>query len=310
MLNLLSTASGIKAPVVDCAPGGDIKKKLRWHTAQEDPHAVLMLISPAHADEMLRRNVGDDYRNRPNSQLIVDRYAKEMAEGRWALTGETIIFSTEGDLLNGQHRLMACIKAGVSFPTFVAFGVPRDGFKFMDTGRTRSAGDVFAIEGIKNWYSMAAATKWVMRIRDNNGSKFSATDAPTNDDLLHYYQQNDGLQDSAWVGQKIGTEGESLIAPALMTALHYLFAQKSRSDADDFMRKVITGVGIASARDPEHVIRKWLLKDNSEVGGRTADTYRAAYVTLAWNARRTNRAVGSLRWKTAQNPNLPYPTIR
>src|SRR3546814_18050949 len=85
-----------------------------------------------------------------------------------------------------------------------------------------------------------------------------------------------------------------------MAALHYLFAQKSRSAADDFMRRVITGVGIASNKDPEHAIRKWLLKDNMETGGRTNNTYRAAYVVLAWNSRRNGKPIKIFRWRTDQ----------
>src|SRR6185437_7990465 len=102
------------------------------------------------ADVMLERNSDDTYRNRPLNNVRVRRYARGMERG-WKITGETIIFSNDGVLLNGQTRLTACIHAGVSFSTFVAFGIEREAFKYMDgDGACRTASDVFSTELIPN----------------------------------------------------------------------------------------------------------------------------------------------------------------
>lgn len=309
MLNLLNPAGESKRVAPSFAPGGDFKKKLRWHIAQSEPHAVPMLISPADAEEMLKRNSDDDYRNRPLNENEVRRYAQAMSGGQWFLTGETIIFSHDGVLLNGQHRLTACIRSGVAFQTFVVFGIDRDGFKFMDRGMKRTAAHVFSIEGIPNAATMAAAIKWVHQIKNCNGWTGGQEDRLESEMLLALYYENECIQASAWVAHAIDKAGHRLIAPTLMVALHYLFAKKSKKDADEFMTKVVKGTGLEE-KDPENLLRSWLLKDNVETGGRTHNTIRAAYVVLAWNARRDGRQIKLFRWQTKRSPKTPFPTIR
>jgi hypothetical protein len=53
----------------------------------------------------------------------VDRYAEEMRLGVWALNGKSLIFDSNGRLLNGQHRLTACAQSGVPLVTLVVRGV-------------------------------------------------------------------------------------------------------------------------------------------------------------------------------------------
>lgn len=309
MLNILKAADDDKGSVGLSSQTGDFKKNLRWHIG-EPKHAEFWVISPAHAEELLSLNTDEDYKNRPAGEHTIARYARAIKEGRWALTGEPIILSSDGVLLNGQHRLYACVRSGCDFETLVVFGIDRETFKFMDRGMKRTASHVFSIEGVPNATLMAAAMMWVYRITNLNGFAVAPSNALENEQLLDLYYENDGLQRSAWVANAIKREGESLISPSLMTALHFLFAQKNRAMADDFMSKVVTGIGIEAASDPEHQIRKWLSNDNKNSAGRSNDTYRAVYVTLAWNARRMNKQIKVFRWRTEQSPNAPFPAIR
>lgn len=286
-------------------------KRLGWKIAEgvKTPFAEVFTVTPAMAAVMLERNQDETYRNRPLRQSRLKRYVRAMQRG-WHLTGETIVFSNDGVLLNGQSRLSACIEAGVGFKTFVAFGVDRESFKFMDgSGSSRTPADIFAIDGVLNYSLMAASALWVRNITESNGFNVSAEQRFEPDQLLDFYYLHEDLQKSAWVAQKLSAEGERLITPSSMTALHYLFAQKSRSDADDFMLKVITGIGISKAHEPENAIRKWLIKDNQETA-RTNDVYRAAYVVLAWTARRQGKEIRAFRWRTEQNPSAPFPVIK
>jgi hypothetical protein len=60
---------------------------------------------------------------------------------------------------NGQHRIEACIRAGVPFKCFVVFGVEEDAFNFMDRGIARTAAHIFDIEKIPNAINVAAAAR-------------------------------------------------------------------------------------------------------------------------------------------------------
>src|SRR5699024_12136781 len=74
-----------------------------------------------------------------------------LKDGRWAYTSEPIIFSENGNLLNGQHRLVAIIKTGIAAELLVTFKVEGEAFKYMDAGTKRGAMHIFEIEGIKNY---------------------------------------------------------------------------------------------------------------------------------------------------------------
>lgn len=309
MLNILKSSDDDKARAASSSQVGDFKKRLRWRIG-EPKHAEFWVISPAHAEELLKLNTDEDYKNRPAMEHTIARYARAMKEGRWALTGEPIILSSDGVLLNGQHRLFACVRSGCAFETLVVFGIDRETFKFMDRGMKRTASHVFSIEGVPNAALMAAAMLWVYRIVNLNGFAPAPSTSLENEQLLRLYYENEALQESGWVGRAIAREGESLVSNSLMTALHFLFAQKNRAMADDFMSKVITGIGLTSATQPENKIRRWLQQDNQQTGGRSNDTYRAAYIVMAWNARRKNKPVELFRWRTAKSPNAPFPVIR
>jgi hypothetical protein len=61
----------------------------------------LETITPEQAAIWLTRN----RRNRPIRRTRVARYADAMRRGHWRVNGEAVIFDSEGNLLNGQHRL-------------------------------------------------------------------------------------------------------------------------------------------------------------------------------------------------------------
>lgn len=81
---------------------------------------VLETITPKIAAEYLTRNTS----NRNRRPTRIQQYARDMGSGNWPVTGESIKFSETGDLLDGQHRLVACVLSGVSFQTWVAHNVP------------------------------------------------------------------------------------------------------------------------------------------------------------------------------------------
>lgn len=76
-------------------------------------------ITPEVARVYLKQNTN----NRNLIKRKLAQYAKDMKEGRWVLNGEPIQFDDSGELINGQHRLNACIRSNSAFTTLVVFGV-------------------------------------------------------------------------------------------------------------------------------------------------------------------------------------------
>ena len=103
-------------------------------------------ITPTMARNYLENNT----RNRKINNQTVKRYAVDMKSGNWKLNGETIVFDVDNVLKQGQHRLLACIKADTPFKTVVVRGVDNDTFDTIDTGHGRNMSDMFSAANIAN----------------------------------------------------------------------------------------------------------------------------------------------------------------
>jgi hypothetical protein len=98
--------------------------------------------------------------NRQKKPAMISDYSKDMKAGLWAFNGETIKFSLSR-LLDGQNRLMACVKARCAFISDVTFGVDDDSFNTIDIGRVRDGADLLAIAGYDDSRNLAHAVRWV-----------------------------------------------------------------------------------------------------------------------------------------------------
>jgi len=99
------------------------------------------IITPQKAQAWLETQV-DNRRLNPDK---VREYANEIKAGRWRYTHQPIAFDTEGQLLDGQHRMAAIKLAGISIKLAVAFGVKRGEFTVIDRGMPRNMSTITGI---------------------------------------------------------------------------------------------------------------------------------------------------------------------
>jgi hypothetical protein len=128
-----------------------------------------VLITPAYAQHLLDETaIANDALypeklNRPVNPDLVWKYAHDMMKGRWLLDGKTIILDETGAVLNGQHRLLACIEADRSFETWLVKGVDRNVRHTIDSD-CRSLSDVLTMKGEKeNTPLLASTLTWLVR---------------------------------------------------------------------------------------------------------------------------------------------------
>ena len=99
------------------------------------------VITPDVATVILGGNVG----NRKIRKSAVDFYALEMKSGNWQTTHQGISVSKSGKLLDGQHRLLAVIKSGVSVEMLVVSECEDKVFNMLDVGACRTALDTVGV---------------------------------------------------------------------------------------------------------------------------------------------------------------------
>lgn len=119
------------------------------------PTARVEHVTPAVARRWLEHNT----RNRHIRPARVARYARDMAAGRWEMTGEAVKFGADGSLLDGQHRLRAVVDADVTVPMLVVRGVAETAQSVMDTGAARRASDALTLHGKPHGHTLAAAAR-------------------------------------------------------------------------------------------------------------------------------------------------------
>jgi hypothetical protein len=140
------------------------KTEFTWLTThiergREEMHSLVATVTP----EMAAQALGNNPDNRAWRAPLLSKLTDDIAGGRWQLNGEPIIFSNEGTLNDGQHRLQAVVNADKSIEAWMTFGVPRQSRTSVDSGRARSTGDILSMEGIAYANAVAAVGKlWLM----------------------------------------------------------------------------------------------------------------------------------------------------
>lgn len=275
------------------------RKQLAWWVKNPPSTTIRVNATPEVASLILEWNTN----NRPLSPVTIATYARQMREGKWLYTREPIIFS-DTRIIDGQHRLSACIKSGASFDVDLAFGAPDEAFSYIDTGKARTSGDVFAMNGVPNYLHLAAAARLLWRHEKNGMASIGAINAPSNEDLYQFYLQHKGLDESVRFGRKF--VDQKLASPSVMTAMHYICARKNRAHADMFFEQAATGIGLMSDKDPAYRLRQKLI-ENTIGHARLSSEAIAAYTIKAWNAMRKNRPLAQFKWRGEQRPNEAFP---
>jgi hypothetical protein len=127
-------------------------------------------VTPEQAGKWLDRHWDriekGKFRQRPMSMTRVLRYAQTMRDGQWKLTPEGLAFDEEDNLIQGQHRLEAVRRSGVTVPFMVSTGWPSATLDVLDQGATRSNAQLLALKNGFGGYSSryAGAVGAIIRV--------------------------------------------------------------------------------------------------------------------------------------------------
>lgn len=219
----------------------------------------VITMTPELASHYLSNNPS----NRPMSPRRVSQFAAMMANGQWALNGETVVISATGRLLDGQHRLAAVVEHGHAVPMLVVTGALDSTFSTIDIGAKRTAGDILSISGFSNTKTLGTAAGIVYRLFHGMASN-DAVLAPS---ILAVAERYPSL--STWAKQTDATSN-IMSGAALTTACFYLdvFARRPAL-ADALFHGVKTGEGLLRG-DPILAFRNRCINARAEIGSHGA----------------------------------------
>ena len=213
------------------------------------------VVTPSQAAEWLKRNTC----NRSVRRSQVEKYKRDIMSGRWySMTAEPIKFNCDGTLLDGQHRLIACVDANTPFTTSVARGIPKEAMLYLDSGEAKDAGDILQLKGHANTHQLAAAASTLLNVKAGGIQRKGGVPRA---EIVAVVDRHPRLVSSVTLCCGI----RSSVSPSLLSAIHYIGVLMKRQDVDAFIEVFRTGVPRGSFTDPafswrERVIRSKVTK--------------------------------------------------
>lgn len=250
-----------------------------------DAHLLIeaKMIGPDEASTLLKANTS----NRPLTRSNVVALASAMTRGEWVLNGETIIFSPDGTLMQGQHRLHAIIKSGVTVPLLLVRGIQFDAFSTLDLGRKRSVGDVLNIHGEVNANVLASALRSIGLIEGIVTDQRAMSPAMATSILDRHPSVR------VWTSRFSSSEAKKFISSAFIGALTMAAERHGSERVAEFFAQVSSGEGLHKGMPAYAVRERFFARSRTDV---IPYMMALAYAIKALNAHLTGQPMKMLRW--------------
>lgn len=227
----------------------------------------------------------------------VAAYARDIREGRWLLSGDSIKFDTTGRLIDGQHRLRAIAEAGAPIVSYVVRGLSPDTRDVVDTGLTRTGPDILSFRQVRNANNVASVAR--LGVLDEAGSFTTSKDGRngggryrvTHAELLDYVDRHaDDLEE--FVSENVSyARGVGGAVGAFLYAAYRLH-QIDAAAAREFIRS-LAEFRTEGPGDPRVAMLNYIR--NAIAEGRRVGTGEMLYLVFrTWNAWRTGEQLVKL----------------
>lgn len=262
------------------------------------------LVTPELAAEWLARNT---HNRRLNSDTVA-KYARDMVEGRWVFTGDTITFDTNGSLQDGQHRLAAIVKSGVATQFIVVHGLSPEAIYHVDIGRPRSLADQLSLAGYARATDLGATGRlaWAWQ----HGHLTSGLLHRTSSRVIHSFIEDlgDAIPNAVRIGKSSYDAGFKLIPPASQSAAVWglLAAENDEEDVVSFFDD-LAKMRLGGAGDPKAALMRRLQAAAQSREKIPRHTY-VALLVRTWNAVSLGEKLSILRVQVSERA-IGIPSI-
>ena len=262
-------------------------------------------IDQSDAMRWLERNES----NRNARARVVNAYARDMREGRWLATGETIKFDRHGNLIDGQHRLLAIVESGQAQQILVVSGIDPAVRGVIDTGAVRTGGDALRMHGIGGTNPMALAASARLLVLWESGrlptmtSGMRGEDRATHSEIIATVERRpdllDAVHDATRDYQRIG------IPPGPQAMARTVLADVDAADAMLFWDS-LAGYATEGEKDPRAVLL-FTIRQMREAGQLRRPGESIGLVFTAWNAWRDKQTIRHLTTRDGKGKPLRIP---
>lgn len=249
-------------------------------------------ISPIKAAEYLKFN-------KSNRHLVESRvlfYQRQMEAGRWKMTGDPIKFDGT-NLIDGQHRLQAIVRSGVTLRIVVVRNLDSDVFDVLDTGRNRQAGDVLSAYGYSNVFLLASAGRFIWHIE-----RQIVPHSPTlpNAEILQAINRH---RDVTSLAADI-TAHKWARSGVLLASLYWLEQCSARGEA--FVETFLGGLDL-KVTNPIYQLRERIIGDRNLIATKRNRVIVIAMIFRTFNNWVQNKPVTRMAAVTPTTTDFPWP---
>lgn len=194
-------------------------------------------VDPATAQDWL------DNLNTRNRRILdhhVKTIERDIRAGNWMFNAQPLCFSVERKLLNGQHRLKACVMAGEPIDVIIIENIPVNAFATydiharkvapVDLGETEHRVDMRVV-------SAAAKLQWVF---DEAEAGRMATTRPSATEIKNTIKQHEGLLRAYGRARRMS----EIASAGIMNFIVYRVQTERPDLSEDFLDQLETGAGI------------------------------------------------------------------
>lgn len=174
-------------------------------------------ITPEIAWDLLNNH---NKKNRTIRATTVEMYMRDIKNGNWEENGDPIQIDSNGNIKNGQHRLMAVYKANIPVKFLVVRGVDPNVNAF-DVGAKRSVSDVMKLSGHDAYHSnpsyVGMVTFIIGKLKGGRNTKISASEVS---EFIDRYKKHLDIAYRAFSpnGTPVRTKSAPIMAAAFFTA--------------------------------------------------------------------------------------------
>ena len=251
---------------------------LRSKTLDLTPQLAQQLLSSQNHNRNIKRD-------------LIDRLARDIREGRWQLNAQPILVDSEGHLGDGQHRCRAVLQAEMTVQVVVTHGIAPTAFATLDSGRSRTPGDVLSLKGEKSTGNLSAALNLVSLDKRDSMKRNRWSEAATNSEREQLRQQHPEIRDSVTRCEKAKT----VVSVGILAYVHWRGRQVAERAADDFVEALTTGANL-SEDNPAFVLRETLLRNKGSRNKKLQRPVIVAYTIKAFNAFAKRERMRKLSW--------------
>lgn len=108
------------------------------YVRKESQYSEFVMLDTDMAQQLLDHIWQNADGNRPMKDWLKDNYKRDIENGRWIPSDESIGIDYNGVVYNGRHRLTATIESGKEWPWYITFNALEEAKFTVDSGARRS----------------------------------------------------------------------------------------------------------------------------------------------------------------------------